>query len=57
MAHQRNNHHLRYTDNRSVDLVAWEEVVTIHNRYDVQATEEALDERSLPFAALLNMVH
>lgn len=57
MAHQRNNHHLRYTDNRNVDLVAWEEVVTIHNRCDVQATEEALAEHSLPFAALLNMVH
>ena len=31
--------------------------MTIHNRCDVKATEEALDERSLPFAALLNMVH
>ena len=57
MARQRNNHHLRYTDNRSVDLVAWEEVVTIHNRCDVEAIEEAPDGHNLPFAALLNMVH
>lgn len=56
MARQRNNHHPHYTDNRSVDLVAWEEVVTIRSRCDVQATEEVLVEHSLPFAALLNMV-
>ena len=57
MARQRNNHHLHYTDNRSADLGAWEEEVTIRSRYDVQATEEALVEHSLPFAALLNMAH